>query len=122
MTRRTRPLFFPPIMKKPVDLVELKPVTRRVTALMSDRDWAAFSLRLALDPTAGDLIPGTGGWRKVRLADPASNKGKSGGFRVITFFHAPHRVYVGAIYPKGVQTKLTPAQKAQLKKITESLD
>ena len=38
---------------------------------------------LARRPDAGDPIPGTGGARKVRFA--GRGKGKSGGYRVITF-------------------------------------
>jgi len=37
---------------------------------------------LAQNPTAGDVMVGTGGCRKVRFA--GRGKGKSGGFRVIT--------------------------------------
>jgi hypothetical protein len=43
--------------------------------------------RLAADPTAGDVIQGTGGCRKVRMT--RTGKGKSGGYRVITFFTGP---------------------------------
>ena len=42
---------------------------------------------IAAAPTAGDLIPGTGGARKVRFA--GRGKGKSGGYRVITFYGGP---------------------------------
>lgn len=39
---------------------------------------------LAAHPELGDEIAGTGGMRKLRVAAPG--KGKSGGYRVITFF------------------------------------
>lgn len=39
---------------------------------------------LAANPMAGDEIPGTGGARKLRFA--GRGKGKSGGYRVITFY------------------------------------
>jgi len=39
---------------------------------------------LSKDPTIGDLIPGTGGARKWRVA--AGHKGKSGGYRVVSYF------------------------------------
>jgi mRNA-degrading endonuclease RelE of RelBE toxin-antitoxin system len=41
---------------------------------------------MALHPDAGDIMPGTGGARKVRFS--GRGKGKSGGYRVITFFAA----------------------------------
>jgi hypothetical protein len=40
--------------------------------------------RVARRPEAGDVIPGTGGARKVRFA--GRGKGKSGGYRVVTFY------------------------------------
>jgi len=40
---------------------------------------------LAANPSAGDVIVGSGGCRKVRIA--GRNKGKSGGYRIITFFY-----------------------------------
>ena len=41
---------------------------------------------VARAPKAGDLIPGAGGARKVRVG--GKGKGKSGGYRVITYFAA----------------------------------
>lgn len=51
---------------------------------LSDAERQAIVDYLADHPTAGDLIPGTGGARKLRLA--GQSKGKSGGYRVITYF------------------------------------
>jgi hypothetical protein len=42
---------------------------------------------VARRPDAGDVIPGTGGVRKVRFA--GRGKGKSGGYRVVTFTPEP---------------------------------
>jgi hypothetical protein len=39
---------------------------------------------IARDPTVGDVIPGPGGARKLRVA--GRGKGKSGGYRIITYF------------------------------------
>ena len=41
---------------------------------------------VAEDPMRGDVIPGTGGARKVRFA--GRGKGKSGSYRVVTYFAA----------------------------------
>lgn len=40
--------------------------TRRITALLSDSEYAALQGALIVNPEAGDLIPGTGGLRKIR--------------------------------------------------------
>ena len=42
---------------------------------------------IAQNPTMGDIIPGTGGARKIRWASDA-NKGKRGGARVIYYYHS----------------------------------
>jgi hypothetical protein len=47
---------------------------------LGDEDLARLQAGLVADPAAGDVVPGTGGVRKVRFA-PAG-RGKSGGVRV----------------------------------------
>lgn len=42
----------------------------------------SLQLELIENPAAGDVEPGTGGLRKIRLAAPARGKGKRGGARV----------------------------------------
>lgn len=67
---------------------------------MTEGELEALVQLLAANPEAGDLIAGSGGCRKVRLA--GRGKGKSGGYRVVTFF-APLNmpVYVFAALSKG---------------------
>ena len=70
---------------------------------------------LARRPKAGRLIQGTGGLRKARFARPG--KGKSGGARVIYYYHNDTKpILLLLIYAKAVQDNLTDAQEAQLKK------
>jgi len=70
---------------------------------------------LARRPRAGRIIQGTGGLRKARFARPG--KGKSGGARVIYYYHNDTRpILLLLIYAKADQDNLTDAQKAQLKK------
>ena len=64
---------------------------------------------------AGRIIQGTGGLRKIRFA--RSGKGKSGGARVIYYYHNDTRpILLLLIYAKADQDNLTDAQKAQLKR------
>jgi hypothetical protein len=51
---------------------------------MSEEEVSDVVSFLAENPAAGDVMSGTGGCRKVRIA--GRGKGKSGGFRTITFF------------------------------------
>lgn len=65
---------------------------------------------LALHPQAGDLIFGTGGARKLRWKRPGT--GKSGGYRVITYFAGLDMpVFLLSIYAKGDQANLSQADR-----------
>lgn len=57
---------------------------------------------LALNPEAGDVIPGSGGCRKVRWA--VVGRGKRGGVRVIYFNRlAEGKVWLMTIYAKNIR-------------------
>jgi hypothetical protein len=69
-------------------------------------------------PDAGDLIEGTGGIRKVRVA--SSGRGKRGGSRVIYYhFVADAQIALLLIYPKSEQGDLSADERAALKRIVE---
>src|SRR3954454_17038403 len=71
---------------------------------------------IAENPTAGDLIEGTGGARKVRYA--GKGKGKSGGYRVITFYTGPEiPVFLLNVFAKNEKTDLTPKERQVLKTV-----
>ncbi len=75
---------------------------------------------LAANPEAGDEIKGTGGCRKVRVA--GRGKGKSGGYRVITFFSGPAiPLFLLYAYSKADRSDLEGAQRADLKRLTKVL-
>jgi mRNA-degrading endonuclease RelE of RelBE toxin-antitoxin system len=87
---------------------------------LTDDERAALTDYVARDPEAGDLIPGTGGLRKLRWG--GKGKGKRGGYRVIYFFfNHSVPVFLLAIYPKNQQVDLTPQQKKQLSALAEAL-
>ena len=65
-------------------MIETEAFAWRVDKLLSPEERDQLVAFLAANPTAGDLIEGTGGVRKVRFA--ARGKGKSGGARVIHYF------------------------------------
>ena len=70
---------------------------------------------IASNPVAGDLIPGTGGARKLRVA--GRGKGKSGGFRVVTYYAAEDvPVLMLAVIDKGERADLSKAEQNELKK------
>ncbi|WP_304179280.1 type II toxin-antitoxin system RelE/ParE family toxin [Phenylobacterium aquaticum] len=64
---------------------------------------------LAAAPSAGDLIVGSGGCRKLRVA--GKGRGKSGGYRVVTIFGGEDMpVYLLAVLAKGSRATFTPAE------------
>lgn len=65
---------------------------------------------IARNPESGDLIPGTGGVRKVRWS--RSGSGKRGGARVIYFYcHSDAPLYLLLAYATAKRTDMTPAEK-----------
>ncbi|MDG2522586.1 type II toxin-antitoxin system RelE/ParE family toxin [Caulobacter segnis] len=87
---------------------------------MTDEDRTAAVNTVAQDPTTGDLMKGTGGCRKSRLA--GRGKGKSGGFRVITFFAGDNfPVFLLTVFGKGEKANLTKAECNELAKLTATL-
>ncbi len=70
---------------------------------------------VAAFPRAGVDIPGTGGARKIRFA--GRGKGKSGGYRVISFFAGPDvPVFLLNVFAKGDKIDLTMAERHELRR------
>ena len=74
--------------------------TRRVEELVGAEEYRQFQNFLAENPEEGDVIPGMGGLRKVRLALPGH--GKRGGARVLyLLFVRAETIYFVYVYTKG---------------------
>lgn len=99
-------------------IIETTIFTRVIKDLMSDDDYKDFQLALVTRPDLGDIIPGSGGLRKVRWK--LQGKGKSGGVRVIYYWVVDdHHIQMLYAYPKSEQEDLTKAQLKQLKEIVD---
>jgi hypothetical protein len=71
---------------------------------------------IARNPEAGDVIPETGGVRKLRWGRAGS--GKRGGARVIYFYHDARRpLYLLMVYAKAQQEDLSPDEKRAVRKL-----
>ncbi|MFN2316500.1 MAG: addiction module toxin RelE [Gemmatimonadales bacterium] len=102
--------------------VETRVFTWRVQALRLEGELRALPHRLIEHPDAGDLDPGTGGLRKIRLGDPARGKGKRGGARVHYLWLPNHAVvYLMFIYTKAEADSLEPAQKRELRMVVDRI-
>ena len=80
--------------------------------------YAELQKKLIANPRKGDVMPGCGGLRKLRIADPKRQKGKRGGARVI-YLHIPEadQFLMLDIYGKGEKDDLTPAEKKDLREL-----
>jgi mRNA-degrading endonuclease RelE of RelBE toxin-antitoxin system len=102
----------------PMVFIETPVFTADVKSLLPDDSYAQLQRELIARPTAGDLIPGTGGLRKIRWRLP--RHGKRGGARVIYYWRAPHsQILLLAIYGKGVKDDLTADEKKQMRRMVE---
>jgi len=87
---------------------------------MSEAEMRAVVTYLAQNPEAGDLIVGSGGCRKVRVA--GRGKGKSGGYRVVTFFGGGHMpLYLVWALSKGQEENFSDAEVAQMHRMTKAI-
>jgi hypothetical protein len=57
---------------------------------------------LIQDPKRGDIVKGTHGVRKARVADPGSSRGKSGSYRYHTFISSTPAEFTCYIYSAKV--------------------
>jgi hypothetical protein len=81
---------------------------------MTEAERETAVLMLAANPRQGDVIEGSGGARKVRV--PRQGKGKSGGYRVISYFQdVDTPVFLITAISKGQQANLTDRQKRAVK-------
>ncbi len=88
--------------------IETKLFTRLVLEYLSDEEYQELQKLLIEQPDAGQVIPGTGGVRKLRWRAPG--RGKRGGYRVIYFARIERGViWMLTMYPKNVKDNI-PAQ------------
>ena len=98
-------------------IIELPTFSADARAIWSETERGEFCAWLAVNPLAGEVIPASGGCRKVRWA--RGGMGKQGGVRVIYFNRLENGViYLMVIYAKAVRGNI-PAH--LLKAIKETI-
>jgi hypothetical protein len=86
---------------------------------LDDDEFAALQWYLTTHPEAGDLIPSSGGCRKMRWG--LAGRGKRGGARVIYFLRlASGQIVLVTMYGKNVRKNIDPALLRRLKEIFEN--
>jgi mRNA-degrading endonuclease RelE of RelBE toxin-antitoxin system len=89
-----------------MEFIEVPAFTSRVLRHLGEDRYADLQIHLSRHPTAGAIIPGSKGLRKVRWA--ASGRGKRGGMRVIYYWHVtPEIITFLDIYSKNEKDNLT---------------
>ena len=85
--------------------------------LFTDEELKQLQQELLKDPNRGDLIVGSGGLRKIRVARKGG--GKSGGYRVIYYRSTPKVIFFLLAYPKSKQDNLSKAELKLLRELIE---
>ena len=82
--------------------IETKLFTQLVQKYLTDDEYWRLQLLLIERPEAGNVVPGTGGVRKLRWRAPG--RGKRGGYRVIYYAKVEEGViWMLTLYPKNVK-------------------
>lgn len=69
--------------------------TRLIGDYLTDESYRELQRALMENPEIGDVMPSTGGFRKVRWEDARRGKGKRGGLRVIYYYlSADHQIWL----------------------------
>lgn len=99
-------------------IIETSIFAKQISGLLSDDDYAAFQASIIENPGLGDLIPQSGGIRKVRCALPGT--GKRGGARIIYFWQVSEdQIFMLLAYAKSDNDNLSPAQIKMLKQVVQ---
>jgi len=89
---------------------------------LDENDVMEIENAILSNPNIGEVMVGTGGVRKFRIA-LSNNKGKSGGARIAYIdFTVYEKVYLITAFPKSEKANLTNAEKNELKKLVKILE
>ena len=99
-------------------IVETPVFTRQIDRLLSVTSYRELQNALVDDPSRGNVIPGTGGLRKLRWL--GSGRGKRGGIRVIYYWIRDRDwILMLLAYPKSERDDLTAEQQRLLRQLVE---
>ena len=103
--------------------IETTGFTRHLSKIESGIDILSHIQNIILEnPEAGDVVPGTGGVRKIRTPDPTRNKGTRGGLRVLFLDLADREVtHLLVVYGKGEKENISNDDKKAVRNLVEIL-
>jgi hypothetical protein len=104
-----------------MEFIEASPFTRYLRQYLDDEAYRELQISLATNPERGDVMPGTGGFRKARFQDPKRQKGRRGGMRVICYyFLADQQLWSMTLYGRNEADDLSSEQKGQVRLAIEA--
>lgn len=104
----------------PMTVLETPGFLRDATAAMADEERIEAIYFLAVNPDAGDVMPDTGGGRKLRWR--AQGRGKRGGVRIIYYFHNESMpLFLLSVFAKNEKANLTKAERNEMKNLLPRL-
>lgn len=103
-----------------ITVAELPEYIRRAEKLLSDAERRDVVDYLSIHPKAGDVMEGTCGVRKLRWG--RGGRGKSGGVRVVYYFHSEAMpLYLLSLFAKNEQANLSKAERNELAGLVDIL-
>lgn len=104
----------------PVTVVETPEFLSATRKLLTEEERAVLVDHLAHNPTNGELVPGTGGVRKLRWG--VEGRGKRGGARVVYFYHsADIPLFALTAYAKNERADLSQKDRNDFRRLTKLL-
>ena len=99
-----------------ITVVETRPFQQRVIGRLSDAERLAFIAYIAAHPEAGDIVPATGGVRKVRWG--VDSRGKRSGVHVMYYYHNEEMpIFLLDVFAKNEKDDITPAEKKVMRQL-----
>ncbi len=100
-------------------VVETPTYLKAAGSLFTEAERADIVAAIAADPDAGDLMPGTGGYRKRRFG--RAGIGKRGGARVVYLYGGEDvPVFLITVYAKADKGNISKAEQNALAKMAKS--
>lgn len=107
-------------MLVPMTVVETPGFLREAEAALTESERIELVSYLAANPEAGDVMPATGGARKLRWK--AKGRGRSGGARAIYYYHNDSLpLFLLNVFAKNEKVSLSNAERNEMRKLLPRL-
>lgn len=101
--------------------IELTTFSKYREDYFTDDQFAELQRALDADPAAGDVVPGTGGVRKLRWG--RSGMGKRGGLRVLYYVQdQAGRIWLLTVYSKSARENISSSTLNTLREIVDATE